>query len=179
MEGTVGEIRLFAATFVPRDWSYCDGSIIQIRSNTALFSILGTTYGGDGQNTFALPDLKGRAALGAGQGPGLSYYALGEKSGYNSVTLNNTQLAPHTHTCVSNIAIPAYSDQGDSSSPTGNVLAAKAAMYSTVAGDTSMRAAPINVVVSATGNYQPLPINQPSIGMNYIICMYGMFPSRQ
>ncbi|OUD34624.1 phage tail protein [Flavobacterium sp. FPG59] len=181
MEGTIGEIRLFAATFAPKNWSYCDGSLIQIRSNTALFSILGTNYGGDGQNTFALPDLKGRTALGAGQGqePGLSYYALGQKSGFNSVSLNNNQLAPHTHTCVSNVVIPAYSDEGNSNSPSGNVLAAKSAMYSSVAGDTSMKATPFNVVVSATGNNLPLSINQPSIGLNYIICLYGIFPSRQ
>lgn len=179
MEGTIGEIRLFAATFAPRDWSYCDGSVIQIRSNTALFSILGTNYGGDGQNTFALPDLRGRTALGTGQGSGLSYYTLGQKSGVNSVSLTNTQLAPHTHACESNVAIPAYSDEGDSNSPNGNVLAAKPAMYSTTAGDTSMKAAPFNVIVSIAGNNQPLPINQPSIGLNYIICLYGMFPSRQ
>ncbi|MDX6183220.1 tail fiber protein [Flavobacterium sp. Fl-77] len=179
MEGTIGEIRLFAATFAPRDWSYCDGSLIQIRSNTALFSILGTNYGGDGQNTFALPDLRGRTALGTGQGPGLSYYALGQKSGVNNVTLTNAQLPSHTHVCTSNVTISAYSDEGDSNSPTGNVLAAKAAMYSTIAGDTAMKAAPFSVAVSVAGSSQPLPLNQPSLGLNYIICMFGIFPSRQ
>lgn len=179
MEGTIGEIRLFAATFAPKNWWYCDGSIIAIRSNTALYAILGTTYGGDGVQTFALPDLKGRTAIGAGQGPGLSYYSLGEQIGMDTVTLNSTNLPPHTHTATNNVVIPAYSDEGTANTPAGNVLAAKANMYTNLAGDTNLKPIPYNVTVGIAGMGSPLSIVQPSLGMNYIICMYGVFPARQ
>jgi len=179
MEGTIGEIRLFAATFAPKNWWYCDGSIIAIRSNTALYAILGTTYGGDGVQTFALPDLKGRSALGAGQGNGLSYYPLGAMTGVNTVTLLSSNLPPHTHTATNNIVIPAYSDEGTANTPAGNVLAAKGQMYTNLAGDTSLHPIPYNVTVGIAGASQPLSITQPSLGMNYVICMYGVFPARQ
>lgn len=178
MDGTIGEIRLIATTFAPRNWSYCDGSTIQIRSNTALFSILGTTYGGNGQTTFMLPDLKGRVVLGAGQGTGLSFYDLGQQSGTNSVTLTAAQLPPHTHSSSATILVPAYSDEGDANTPSGNVLASKSAMFSTEVVDTNLKAVPYVPVVSITGGSQPLPLSQPAIGMNYIICMYGTFPQR-
>lgn len=180
MEGTIGEIRLFAAAFAPLNWSYCDGSLIAIRSNTALFSILGTVYGGDGKTTFGLPNLKGRVALGNGQGPGLSFYSLGQSGGANNVTLTIAEIPPHTHTATGNVTVPAYSDEGDTNVPTGNVLAAKGTMYSTVGGDTTLKATPtFPVTTGLAGNGQPLSLNQPSLGMNYIICMYGNFPQRQ
>lgn len=178
MEGTIGEIRLFASAFAPKNWSYCDGSIIAIRSNTALFSILGTTYGGDGQTTFALPNLAGRSAVGSGQGPGLSYYDLGEVIGNNSVTLNVTNLPAHTHSATGSVVIPAYSDEGDSGSPSGNVLAAKAGMYSSQPSDSSTKPIPLSLQIGTSGGNQPIGLNQPSLGMNYIICMFGVFPYR-
>jgi microcystin-dependent protein len=178
MDGTIGEIRLFAAAFAPKNWWYCDGSLIAIRTNTALFSILGTYYGGDGKTTFGLPDLKGRTVLGAGQGPGLSSYELGQMDGANSITLTNAELPSHTHVSVGNISVPAYSDEGDSPDPNQNILAAKANMYSTTGVDTAMKASAYTVEVSLTGGNQPLALNQPSLGMNYIICMYGNFPPR-
>jgi microcystin-dependent protein len=179
MEGTIGEIRLFASNFAPKSWWYCDGSLIAIRSNTALYAILGNVYGGDGQTTFALPNMKGRTAIGAGQGPGLSYYALGETAGTNSVTLTTANMPPHIHPATSTVTIPTYSDEGNADTPTGNILASKASMYSTMAGDTAMKAAPFNVTLGIAGQSMPLNINQPSLGMNYIICMYGVFPARQ
>lgn len=178
MEGTIGEIRLFAGSFAPANWSYCNGAILQIRSNTALFSILGTTYGGNGSVTFGLPDLAGRTALGAGQGPGLSVYSLGQKAGVSSVTLNTTQIPPHTHVSSAVIKIPAYADEGNVDTPTGNVLASKPNMFSNAATDTTMKATTYNVAVAPTGSNVPLNLNQPSIGMNYIICLFGIFPSR-
>lgn len=178
MEGTIGEIRLFAGSFAPANWAYCDGSILQIRSNTALFSILGTVYGGNGTVTFGLPDLKGRTALGAGQGPGLSLYSLGEQAGASSVVLNTSQIPPHTHIASAVISPPAYSDEGNVSTPAGNVLASRAGMFSTLAVDTNMKGTAYNVTVSNTGNNIPLSLNQPSLGMNYIICMFGVFPPR-
>ena len=178
MEGTIGEIRLFAGSFAPANWAYCTGAIIQIRSNTALFSILGTTYGGNGTVTFALPDLAGRTALGAGQGQGLSLYSLGEQAGAASVTLNVTQIPPHTHVSSAVIKIPAYADEGNVDTPTNNVLASKPNMFSNSATDTTMKATTYNVNVGPTGTNVPLSLNQPTIGMNYIICMFGIFPSR-
>lgn len=178
MEGTIGEIRLFAANFAPKDWSYCNGGLIAIRANTALFSILGTNYGGDGKTTFGLPNLSGRSAVGAGQGPGLSYYALGEQTGTNSTTLSIMNLPPHTHTAGGNIVIPAFSEEGDSATPTNNVLASKEGMYTSQASDSNTKSTPLNIQVGITGQSMPINITQPSLGMNYIICMYGVFPSR-
>lgn len=178
MEGTIGEIRLFAASFAPKNWSYCNGALIPIQSNSALFSILGTYYGGNGTTTFALPDLRGRVALGPGQGPGLSDYSLGEMAGSSSINLTIAEIPPHTHVSSANIAVPAYSDEGDAATPNGNVLAAKSGMFSTEGVDTTLKPIPYPVAVSITGNNQPLGLNQPSIGMNYIICMFGDFPQR-
>lgn len=178
MEGTIGEIRLFAGSFAPANWSYCNGALLQIRSNTALFSILGTVYGGNGSVTFGLPDLAGRTALGAGQGPGLSAYSLGEKAGTASVTLNVTQIPPHIHVGTAVASLPAYSDEGNVNTPAGNVLASRAGMFSNLAVDTAMKSTPYTVTVSNTGNNVPFALNQPTIGMNYIICMFGIFPPR-
>lgn len=178
MDGTIGEIRLFAANFAPKNWAFCDGSLIPISRNTALFSILGTTYGGDGKTTFALPNLKGRSAVGAGQGPGLSFYELGEQTGVNAVTLSTLNLPPHTHSASGSIVVPAFSDGGDTGSPGGNVLAAKANMYTSEAGDTAMKPANVSLTVAVSGGSMPFSIEQPSLGMNYIICMYGMYPPR-
>lgn len=178
MEGTIGEIRLFAANFAPRNWWYCDGTLIAIRSNTALFSILGTTYGGDGKVTFGLPDLCGRAAIGAGQGPGLSYYDLGEQQGANTVTLNSLTLAAHNHSASTTVAFPAYSDSGDSNSPLGNILASGTKLYSTNPGDTGLKPLVGHATLNVTGGTTPFSIMEPAMGMNYIVCLTGIFPAR-
>lgn len=102
MEGYIAQIILFAGTFAPRGWAFCQGQILSISQNTALFSLLGTTYGGNGQTTFALPDLRGRAPIGTGQGPGLSSISLGQMAGTENVTLLITQLPAHTHTVTVN-----------------------------------------------------------------------------
>lgn len=178
MDGTIGEIRLFASAFAPRNWAYCNGSLLAIRSNTALFSILGTTYGGDGKTTFAVPNLAGRSAVGAGEGLGLSSYSLGEMTGTGSVTLNVMNLPAHNHTAAGNIVIPAYSEEGDSGIPSNNILAAKSSMYSTEESDSTTLPIPLILQVDEVGGSTPLALNQPSLGMNYIICLYGEFPMR-
>lgn len=178
MEGTIGEIRLFAANFAPKNWWYCDGSLLAIRSNTALFSILGTTYGGDGKTTFGLPNLGGRSAIGAGQGPGLSYYDLGEMIGNNTVTLTVSNLPLHTHAAAGSIVIPASSDVGDSETPANNVFAANDSMYTSQAGNSTTKPAPLSLQIGISGGSTPMSITQPSLGMNYIICLYGTFPPR-
>jgi len=178
MEGTIGEIRMFASTFAPRNWWYCDGTLLAIRSNTALFSILGTTYGGDGQTTFGLPDMRGRVAAGVGQGPGLTYMALGERIGTESVVLNSLNLPSHSHQGTSSISIPVFADTGNSNIPTGNVLASATNMYSTIDTDTALKSFSANATVQPSGQNQPVPIMQPFMAMNYIVCLTGVFPSR-
>jgi microcystin-dependent protein len=158
--GTVGEIRLFAGTFAPRNWEFCHGQVIQIASNTALFSVLGTTYGGNGTTTFGLPDLRGRAPAGFGPGPGLTYRALGEQSGAEIATLAASQLPAHAHTLTTAGGVGGVSDAG------------KAVAAGSTEG-TVGKVATSSVAVNAPHNNMP-----PYLGLNYIICMYGIYPSR-
>jgi microcystin-dependent protein len=175
MEGTIGEIRMFAGTFEPKSWAFCAGQILSVPQNTALFSILGTTYGGDGRNTFMLPNLCGRTAVGAGQGAETAYYPLGEKIGSETVTLNASNLPPHAHQQMAS---------GDT--PTVNTAAGTALASNTRATNPPMPkiyAAPGNpvqmgTITGPTGGSQPLNVVQPSLGINYIICTYGSYPSR-
>ena len=176
MEGTIGEIRLFAGNFAPRNWAFCAGQLLAISQNTALFSILGTTYGGNGQTTFALPDFRGRSAVGVGQGPGLTNISLGEVSGEENVTLLSTQMPAHTHALnVSNT--PANtSTPGNTTSLAVVTDVTENAMntYNAVAPNTTLN----NQSISIAGNSQPHNNRPPYLGMNYIICLFGIFPSR-
>ena len=172
MEGYLAEIRTFASNFAPRGWAFCQGQILSIAQNTALFSLLGTTYGGNGQTTFALPNFSSRVAVGTGQGPGLSLYTLGELAGVESVTLAAGNLPAHSHT------IGANTGPGTASSPAGNVMATA---QDPNRNGLSLYAATPNASMAATGvtgSSSPIPIVQPYIAMNYIICMEGIFPSR-
>jgi microcystin-dependent protein len=179
MEGMIGEIRLFAGTFAPKNWSYCNGAIINIASNTALFSILGVTYGGNGTTNFALPNLNGRVAIGAGQGPGLSVYALGQAAGVPNVTLTVDQMAVHTHAATGTYAPLANAAGSDETNPGGERLGKSTVgdIYSTDS-DGVMARSNGNVVLAPDGGNQPHSNQQPYLGMNYVICMYGIFPSR-
>lgn len=168
-EPFVGEIMLVPYNFAPRGWAFCNGQILSIAQNTALFSLLGTTYGGNGQTTFALPDLRGRCALSAGQGPGLSNYDLGQVSGTETVTLIATQLPVHSH----NVA--AVDDDATVGIPTGALPANIAAKgYSKGAPNTSMNPA----MISGGGGNQPHDNRQPYLVLNYCIALEGIFPSR-
>src|SRR5688572_22334325 len=179
MEGTIGEIRLFAGNFAPRSWAFCQGQLLSIAQNTALFSILGTTYGGNGQTTFALPDFRGRTPVHPGQGPGLSSISLGEVSGVENQTLLITQIPAHTHSVAGSLAMGAKNGAGDSISPTGNYPASVSGsnLYSTTQ-DAQMAALNGTLTVGNTGGSQPFSIRPPYLGMNFIICMEGIFPSR-
>src|SRR5215204_7495475 len=117
MEGTIAEIRMFAGTFAPRSWAFCAGQLLSISQNSALFSILGTTYGGNGQTTFALPDFRGRVAVGTGQGPGLSNISLGEQAGVPTVTLLLQEMPMHNHTISGNA-----SGLANNANPTNNAF---------------------------------------------------------
>lgn len=178
MEGTIAEIRLFAGNFAPRSWAFCQGQILSIAQNTALFSLLGTTYGGNGQTTFALPDFRGRVAVGTGQGPGLPNINLGELAGSPTHTLIITEMPAHNHT----VSLGAHNaDLANQSNPTGNVLGVgqvpggqSVNMYSNAGANTNL--AP--TASSISGGSQPHNIMQPYLGMNYIICLEGIYPSR-
>src|SRR5690349_7266038 len=162
MEGTIAEIRMFAGNFAPRNWAFCSGQLMSIASNTALFSLLGTTYGGNGVTTFALPDLRGRQPVGTGQGPGLTNRILGEISGTETATLLITQLPAHTHTVTNSLTIGSKAERpGTSAPPSGkyhSILAGSNA-YSTT---TDVNMAPIPVPNSGTaGGSQPFSKRSP------------------
>lgn len=182
MEGTIAEIRMFAGNFAPRFWASCQSQILPIAQNTALFSILGTTYGGNGQTTFALPDLRGRIPIGAGQGPGLSYYSLGQVAGTESNTILDSNFPLHTHPLSGTITMNATAVAGDSDTPQAKYPATLAGtdMYSTANNGSSL--GNMNTVLTAqpAGQASPNPVNnmQPVLGMIYIICMSGVYPAR-
>jgi microcystin-dependent protein len=169
----IGEIRMFAGNFAPRTWAFCQGQLLAIASNAALFSILGTTYGGDGRTTFGLPDLRGRVPIGTGNGPGLSDRRLGANSGQEQTVLNVNQLPAHTHAAV----LRAQLAPADGRTPGAGVKlgAAGAPIYPAAAGATADLG---GLVVGDAGGNQPVSLMQPWLGMNYIICMFGVFPSR-
>jgi microcystin-dependent protein len=177
MEGYIAEIRLFAANFAPRNWGYCNGAILSIAQNTALFSLLGTTYGGNGQTTFGLPDFRSRTAVGTGTGQGLSPMSLGQMSGTETVTLNITQMPAHIHSSNGNVTPQAFNGGASDSSPVGNFPANSPTLYANT-HNVVMGATPASVAIGPTGNSSPHFNIQPSLGMNYIICLYGIFPSR-
>jgi microcystin-dependent protein len=173
----LGEIRIFGGNFAPRGNAMCNGQLLAISQNTALFSILGTTYGGNGTTNFALPDLRGRVPIHMGQGPGLSNYVLGQQDGSEAVTLNTTQIPSHTHTATAHC----HSEAGNSKDPTSNVWSKDAgvssAVFSTSSPDGTMNSAAVTVDNSGGGN-QPHPNIQPYLTVNFIIALEGIFPSR-
>lgn len=177
MEGVIGFTTLFAGNFAPKSWAYCQGQVLPIAQNTALFSILGTTYGGNGQTTFALPNLSGRRVVGTGHGPGLSNYTLGQAAGSETVTLSINQMPAHVH-AEQVVAHPfSFDDTGDTSSPEGSIFAANGSGYSGAA-NVQMKPATLNISMSDVGGNTAYNIVQPFLGLNYIICMYGVFPAR-
>ncbi len=165
-----GEIRLFAGNFAPAGWALCEGQLMPIGEFDVLFQIIGTTYGGDGQTTFALPDLRGRVPIHQGAGPGLSPRTMAESGGAETVTVTPNTLPPHTHSLVATSA-PATAAAG----PGGGVLAATVInVYGTGAPTQAMAAQ----AVSAVGGGQPHENMAPFSALNYIIALFGVFPPR-
>jgi microcystin-dependent protein len=164
-EPFIASIVLFAGNFAPRGWAFCDGQIMAINQNTALFSLLGTTYGGNGQTTFALPDLRGRVPVGPRQGPGLQNYDLGEFSGVETVTLISTQMPAHQH------LQPASNADEDTNRP-NNAVPAKGGVYAGSTDGSNLDP------TSVAGGNQPHENRPPFLAMNYIIAVEGIFPSR-
>ncbi|SRR5258705_2463278 len=188
-EPFLGMLMLVPYNFAPRGWAFCQGQLMSISQNTALFSLLGTTFGGDGQVTFGLPDLRGRVPRGTGQGPGLSNVDLGEEAGTDSKTLSITNLPLHNH-AVSSPSMLAKVNvvdvPGNKQSAVGNVIAKEAAgvtaTYSDVPAPYSLAmsdgAVTMSGVTNPAGSGQPFDIHTPYVGMNYCIALSGIFPSR-
>ena len=171
VETFLGEIRMFAGNFAPTGWAFCQGQLLPIAQNQALFSLLGTTYGGDGRTSFALPDLRGRVPVGFGQGPGLSNRVIGDQFGSELVTLNINQMPSHNHT------VNAVTTEGNQNLPTNSLPANTKALdkeYSDANANTTMKA----TMVNPTGGNQPFGVSQPSLGVNFIIALQGIYPSR-
>ncbi|OUS14666.1 phage tail protein [Nonlabens dokdonensis] len=187
MDPFLGEITTFAGNFAPRGWAFCHGQLLAISQNTALFSILGTTYGGDGRTTFALPDLRGRAAVSQGNGPGLSNYSLGQRGGVENVTLNQTQIPSHTHTASGTVRAssgtgtsndPAGANFASASTPLNPTTTVDTQVYTSGANDGTMAANNVDVTVGNSGSSQSHTNMQPYLAINYIIALQGVFPSR-
>ncbi len=168
MEPFIGEIRMFAANFAPRGWALCNGQIMNIIDNQPLFSLIGTTYGGDGRNTFALPDLRGRSPMHAGTGPGLSDRLIGHSGGYETVTLSNSQIPEHTH------RVKCSNQPANNSSPIGKVPAQGQEIYADPQANDYMH----TDMLTNTGGSQPHPNMHPFLAVNFIIALEGIYPPR-
>ena len=168
-EPFVGEIRMFAGNFAPRSWAFCDGQLLAVSQNDALFSLLGTIYGGDGRTTFGLPDMRGRIPLHAGTGPGLSQRRLGANGGAENVTLTVNQLPSHGH------AMQASTNPADSGYPAGRVVANTDPLpiYNALPADT-----PAGTETGATGGSQYHANVMPYLCIHFIIALFGVYPSR-
>ncbi len=178
MDGYIGQIILFAGGFAPRNWELCQGQLLAITQNTALFSIIGTTYGGDGRTTFGLPDLSGRVPLGVGSGPGLTRRWPGDKGGAESHTLTTDEMPGHTH--PSQLQLFATTDQASDVAPDGNVPATsgEADLYAPANNLVAMDAGAAQITVGGAGLGHAHNNMQPYLALNYIICVTGIFPSR-
>ncbi|MCC6536129.1 MAG: phage tail protein [Bryobacterales bacterium] len=166
MEPFIGQLMCVGFNFAPKNWALCAGQLLPIAQNTALFSLLGTQYGGDGRVTFALPDLRGRVPVGQGQGPGLSNYTIGEMAGTENVTLITSQMPQHTH------AVNANAGDAVEASPV-NAFPSAGGAYNTQA-NTTMNPG----MAGIAGGNQPHPNQQPYLVLNWIIALSGIFPPR-
>ncbi|MBL4709538.1 MAG: phage tail protein [Flavobacteriales bacterium] len=175
MEGFTGEIKMFGGAYPPRDWALCNGQYVST-NNRPLFGLLGTTYGGDGKTTFALPDLRGRAPMNEGQGEGLSDRKRGQKPGRDGVVITGPNLPSHTHTAKARVL--ATDVAGNKDSPEGNFLANSSGddKYTNVAFNTSLAADNVEVELATSGAGTPMNIVEPTLVVNFIICLYGIFP---
>lgn len=170
-EPFVGEIRMFAGNFAPRGWAFCDGQLLAVTQNDALFSLFGTIYGGDGRTTFGLPDLRGRIPIHAGDGPGLSPRRLGAKAGAETVTVTTNQLPSHTHQAHGASAI------GTDPNPGGTVVASSSVMQPYYVGAATQPMA--STSITSVGGSRDHTNIQPFLCVNFIVALFGIYPSRQ
>jgi len=178
----LGQLMFEPYTFVPKGWAFCDGQIMSISQNTALFSLLGTFYGGDGRSTFALPDMQGRVPVMQGQGPGLSLYNQGQSGGAETVTLTTANLPAHSHSMSLNAGtVSASSATANSAVPTGHALANTGhnPAYASTAPDVNLATVTLNGSTGAVGGGLPVGIRSPYLVVNCAIALQGVFPPRQ
>ncbi|MGY4396801.1 microcystin-dependent protein [Sphingomonas sp. UYAg733] len=174
----VGEIRMFGGNFAPAGWAHCDGSLQPISENETLFQLIGTTYGGDGQETFALPDLRGRLPIHQGAGSGLSNYVIGESAGTESVTLTLNQIPAHSHTLAASTTPATLPSPTNAVPGTVNPTASSYSMY-VVPGTSTLVQAPMAATsISPQGGSQPHENRMPALAVTYIISLFGVFPSQ-
>jgi len=177
MEGVIGEIRLFAGDFAPRNWSFCQGQLLAIQTNQALFSILGTAYGGNGITNFGLPDFQGRVPVGAGQ-----FLPVGGVTGSETTQLNLQNLPVHTHTASGTVHLGAKTGKGiPIDTPASNFYSGQNTTAPNIYGSTTdkvMGSSSATITVNAAGQGQPFSTMAPFLCLNYIICLYGIFPDR-
>jgi microcystin-dependent protein len=175
MEPFIGQVMLFAGNFAPRGWAFCDGTLLPVAQNTALFSILGTIYGGDGRTTFALPDLRGRVAISPGNGAGLDNYSVGQKGGAEKVTLSIEEMPSHSHTGSAQLAGADPITRGTGTNSPKDSVPGVGGVYGTAANTTMKPAAVDN---NNTGGDQAHENRQPFLAINYIIALEGVYPPR-
>lgn len=186
MDGTLGEMRIFAGNYAPRSWADCDGHLLAVSEYSALFSLLGTLYGGDGRTTFGLPDLRGRAPVSAGRGPGLTDIPQGVLGGTEGEYLNEHTMAAHGHDVQSELGghMLAANLEGEDASPSGNSVARPSGgdIYSDEDATTAMNDATVtlagDVVVHPAGANNSHSNRDPYMGIRYIMCLDGVFPDR-
>lgn len=197
MDAYIGMIQIVGFNFAPRNWMLCNGQLLAIQTNTALFSLLGVNYGGNGTTTFGLPNLQGKVMIGQGTGAGLSARTIGQTGGATSVSLLTTNIPSHTHTATvtagtgsSSAVLNAVTNAGNTTTPTGNYLAVSktitnanynnsGTVVALKAGSISNISSPLpNVSIGSVGASLPVSIMQPSLALTHVICLYGIFPSR-
>lgn len=172
----IAHVCLFGGNFAPRGWAFCWGQQMSIAQYTALFSLVGTTYGGNGQTTFGLPDFRGRIPVGHGQGPGLAPVDIGEMGGWNSVTLLSQNMPQHSH--VPTAAVGVNSATGNTTNPAGAVISGGPANTYAPAAHVSGNLAGVVATVNPAGGNQPFSNEMPSLGMNFVIALEGIYPAR-
>ena len=178
----LSDVRIFAGNFAPRGWMFCNGQLLSIAQNTALFALIGTTYGGNGQTTFGLPDLRGRMPVHNGQGAGLSTYQLGQSAGTENITLTTANVGAHTHAVSGNAGIVVASGEGKTPVAANNFPASNGDAIFSIATDNSIMAAAslagVTIAAQTPSGNNPINNLQPYVAINFCICVEGIFPSR-
>ncbi len=181
-EPFLGEMKMVGFNFAPVGWAFCQGQLMSIQQNNALFALLGTTYGGDGRSTFGLPDLRGRTPVGMGQGPGLANVVQGQLSGSENVTLTTLNMPAHSHPTTVQVTGTA-TEPGNTPNQTNNVLGASSSTGPGSANIWSTKMTnPVQlagVQAGVAGGSQPVDVRNPYLGVNFVIALEGIFPTRQ
>ncbi len=179
MEGFIGQIMMFGGNFAIRSWALCNGQLLPIAQNSALFSILGTTYGGDGRTTFGLPDMRGRSPMHWGSGPGLTPRSIGQKLGGETVTLTTAQIPSHTHPATTTTQVAVSSATGSEANVNGQFLANHPGAFNEDPTASAMLGGPSSTTtVGNAGGSQSHNNMQPNQVVTFLICLFGVFPSR-